>query len=111
MTAPAVATPPDLAAAATLFADASRARILSARADGRALPASVLAAESGIAPSTASEHLARLVAGGLLTVQTSGRHRYYRLADERVADAIEALSLLAPQPPVTSLREATRASA
>jgi DNA-binding transcriptional ArsR family regulator len=106
-----MATPPDLAAAAALFADGSRARILAALTDGRALPASVLASESGIAASTASEHLARLVAGGLLSVQTSGRHRYYRLADERVADAIEALSVLAPQPPITSLRAATRAAA
>ena len=111
MSIPATACPPDLAVTAALFADASRARMLSALTDGRSLPASVLAAESGIAPSTASEHLARLVAGGLLTVQTSGRHRYYRLADERVADAIEALSVLAPQPPITSLRAATRASA
>ena len=111
MTVPATASSPDLAAAAALFADASRARMLSALTDGRALPASVLASESGIAASTASEHLGRLVAGGLLTVETSGRHRYYRLADERVADAIEALSVLAPQPPITSLRAATRASA
>lgn len=103
--------PADVAPVAALFADPSRARIVAALADGRALAASVLAAEAGVATSTASQHLARLVAGGLLTVQRSGRHRYYRLAGESVAAALEALSVLAPQPPVRSLRAATRAAA
>jgi DNA-binding transcriptional ArsR family regulator len=101
----------DVAAVAALFADTTRARIMAALTDGRALPASVLAAESGVAASTASEHLARLVDGGLLVVERSGRHRYYRLADDRVAAAIESLALLAPQRPVRSLRESTRAAA
>jgi DNA-binding transcriptional ArsR family regulator len=101
----------DVAAVATLFADPTRARILAALTDGRALPASVLADESGVAASTASEHLSRLVAGGLLSVERSGRHRYYRLADDRVAAAIESLATLAPQRPVRSLRESTRAAA
>ncbi|MGH8862724.1 MAG: ArsR/SmtB family transcription factor [Jatrophihabitantaceae bacterium] len=101
----------DVAAIAALFAEASRARILCALTDGRALAASVLAGESGVTASTASEHLARLVEAGLLDVERSGRHRYYRLADDRVAGAIEALSVLAPQRPVRSLRESTRAAA
>jgi DNA-binding transcriptional ArsR family regulator len=101
----------DISATAALFADSTRARIVAALADGRALPASVLAAESGVAASTASEHLARLVEGGLLTVENSGRHRYFRLASEEVAAALEALSVLAPQRPVRSLRESTRAGA
>ena len=101
----------DVSAVAALFADPTRARILTALTDGRALPASVLASESGVAASTASEHLARLVSGGLLCVERSGRHRYYRLAGDRVAAAIESLSVLAPQRPVRSLRESTRAAA
>ena len=105
-----VHAPADVAPVAALFADPSRARIVAALSDGRALAASVLADESGVSPSTASEHLSRLVAGGLLTVQRSGRHRYYRLANDAVASALEALSVLAPQPPVRSLREATRAA-
>jgi DNA-binding transcriptional ArsR family regulator len=107
----AVHTVSDVAAVAELFADASRARIVSALADGRALPASVLAAEAGVAPSTCSEHLRKLVDGGLLRVEASGRHRYYALADDRVAAALEALSVVAPQRPVRSLRESTRAAA
>jgi DNA-binding transcriptional ArsR family regulator len=101
----------DVASVAALFADPSRARMLTALTDGRALPASVLAAESGVAASTASEHLGRLVHGGLLEVERSGRHRYYRLANERVAAAIESLALVAPRRPVRSLRESTRAAA
>jgi DNA-binding transcriptional ArsR family regulator len=101
----------DIAPVAALFADRTRARIVSALADGRALPASVIAQESGVAASTASEHLARLVAGGVLTVERSGRHRYYRLAGPEVAAAIEALAVISPQPPVRSLRESTRAAA
>jgi DNA-binding transcriptional ArsR family regulator len=73
-----------------------------------ALPASELAARAGIAPSTASQHLALLVAGGFLTTSKNGRHRYYRLAEPAVAEAVEALAVVAPQPKVRTLREATR---
>lgn len=52
----------------------------AAPGDGRALPASMLAAEAGVAPSTASEHLSKLVRAGLLTVERHSRHRYFRLA-------------------------------
>lgn len=101
----------DIAAVGALLADPTRARIMIGLADGRALPASVLAAESGVAASTASEHLSRLVEGGLLTVEQSGRHRYYRMANPQVGAAIEALAVLAPTRPVRSLRESTRAAA
>jgi len=101
----------DVAAVAALLADPSRARILTALADGRALPATFLASESGIAASTASEHLGRLVDGGLLVAERSGRHRYFRLASEQVAAAVEALAAIAPQQPVRSLRAATREAA
>jgi DNA-binding transcriptional ArsR family regulator len=101
----------DIAMVGALLADPTRARVLIALADGRALPASVLAVEAGVAASTASEHLARLVAGGLLTVERSGRHRYYRLAGAEVGAVIEALAVLAPARPVRSLRESTRAAA
>jgi DNA-binding transcriptional ArsR family regulator len=109
--APGARTPgdADLAAVGAVLAEPARARILLALADGRALPASVLAAEAGVAPSTASEHLARLVDGGLLTVRPQGRHRYYALAGPHVGELIEAIARLAPSAPVRSLREGTRA--
>lgn len=102
---------PDLAAVGALLSDPARAKVLLALADGRSLAASVLAHEAGVAPSTASHHLARLVAAGFTRVETRGRHRYYSLAGPHVADLIEAVARIAPTRPVTSLREGTRAHA
>ncbi|MFO7173798.1 MAG: helix-turn-helix domain-containing protein, partial [Bacillota bacterium] len=52
-----------------------------------------------------SEHLMKLLEAGLLVVERSGRHRYYRLAGEPVARALEALAVIAPPRPIRSLRE------
>jgi DNA-binding transcriptional ArsR family regulator len=101
----------DLAALGSVLAERSRARMLLALGDGRALPATVLASEAGVAASTASGHLARLVDAGLLDVDVQGRHRYYRLAGPQVAELIEVLARVAPAAPVRSLREGTRAHA
>jgi DNA-binding transcriptional ArsR family regulator len=101
----------DIAAVATLFADRTRASILNALADGRALPASVLADEAGVSAPAASAQLSRLTGAGLIEVEVSGRHRYYSLTSDHVATVIEALSALAPRRPVRSLREGTRAAA
>lgn len=98
----------DVAAAAALLAEPARTALVQAVIEDGPLPASELAARAGIAPSTASEHLARLVDGGFLTTTKNGRHRYYRLGDPAVANAIEALAVVAPQPEPRSLREATR---
>jgi DNA-binding transcriptional ArsR family regulator len=98
----------DVAAAAALLAEPARAALVLAVMEEGALPASELAARAGIAPSTASEHFARLVDGGFLAKRKSGRHRYYELADSLVGEAVEALSRVAPTLPVRSLREATQ---
>ena len=98
----------DIARAAALLAEPARAAFVSALMADGPLSATALAARGRIAPSTASEHLARLVAGGFLSSEKRGRHRYYRLADPAVAAAVEALAVVAPQPQVRSLREATR---
>lgn len=101
----------DIAPIAALFADASRTRVLMALADGRALPASLLAAEAGLSPQGVSAHLAKLRAAGLIDMEKSGRNRYYRLSGPAVADVLEAMARLAPARPVRSLREGTRARA
>src|SRR3954462_8007267 len=101
----------DIAVPAALLGERGRARIVMALADGRALPASVLASEAGVAASTASEHLAKLLDAGLLAVEHHGRHRYYRIEDARVLHAVEALAQLAPAAAVRSLKEGTRAEA
>src|SRR5262245_45910002 len=59
---------------ASLLGEPARARIVSALMGGTALPATDLALLAGVRPSTASEHLARLVTGGLLAVERHGRH-------------------------------------
>ena len=64
----------------------------SRSATAAALPASVLADEAGVAASTASAHLGKLVDGRLLTVERHGRHRYFALAGQDVAELIEALA-------------------
>lgn len=101
----------DLASVGALLAEPARAKVLLALADGRSLPASVLASEAGVAPSTASHHLARLVSGGLISCVTRGRHRYFALSGPDVAELLEAAARVAPARPVTSLREGTRAHA
>jgi DNA-binding transcriptional ArsR family regulator len=97
----------DIASIAAVLGEPTRARMVQALHDGRALPAGELARRAGIRPSTASEHLALLVDRGLVAVEATGRHRYFRLASSEVAHAVEALSALAPARPARTLREAT----
>ncbi|GGG27243.1 transcriptional regulator [Caldovatus sediminis] len=87
--------PPGFAATAALLADPARSAMLHALLGGEALTAGELARIAGVAPPTASGHLARLVGGGLVAVHRQGRHRYHRLASEEVAAALEALGGLA----------------
>jgi len=86
----------DLAAFGELVADPSRAAMLLSLMDGCARPASELAAIAGVTPATASSHLGRLLAGGFVTVEPIGRHRYFRLANVQVAEALEAIAMLRP---------------
>jgi DNA-binding transcriptional ArsR family regulator len=79
---------------ASLLSDPGRAAILLRLMGGIALPAGELAAIANVAPQTASEHLAKLVEGRLLTVERQGRRRYYRISGEEVANAIEAMMVL-----------------
>lgn len=95
----------NVAAVAGLLADPTRAGILMALLDGRALPAGDLARLVRVSPSTASHHLSKLVEHQLLLVEQQGRHRYFRLAGPAIAQALEELAALAPPVPVRSLRE------
>ena len=80
---------------ASLVGDPARANMLTALLSGRALTASELSHEAGITPQTASSHLSKLEAGGLIEQEKQGRHRYYRLSDPDVADVLERLAGLA----------------
>ena len=74
-----------LAETAALVGNPGRAAMLMALMDGRALTAAELARAAGITPQTASDHLARLTAAGLLSRHCQGRHHYHRLASPAVA--------------------------
>ena len=106
-------TAPGLARLAALLADATRATFCLALLDGRAWTAGELARHAGVAPATATGHLHKLVAAGLLTEQRQGRHRYVRLAGPGVAQLIEDLAThLPPAPaPARTLRAATASAA
>ena len=101
----------DVAAIGALLGDRGRCRMLMALNDGRALPASMLANEAKVSPSTASSHLRKLLDAGLLAMEAHGRNRYYHLANPQVGQLLEVLTQLAPAQPIRSLREGTRAHA
>src|SRR5205085_7269571 len=86
---------PDISFVASLVGDPARANMLQALMSGQALTATELAQEAGVTPQTASSHLGKLEAGGLLVQQKQGRHRYFRLKDEEIASALESLAGLA----------------
>ncbi|SEP83138.1 transcriptional regulator, ArsR family [Lentzea xinjiangensis] len=101
-----------LAQLAALLADRTRAAFCEALLDGRAWTATELAAHARVAPSTASEHLSRLVSGGLLVEHRQGRHRYVALAGPHVAELLEAMTAFAgPAPRPRTLRAASAARA
>ena len=72
----------NLADTAALLGEESRASMIAALMDGRALTARELAIGAGITPQTASFH--------------QGRHNYYRIAGEDIVAAIQALQVIAP---------------
>jgi DNA-binding transcriptional ArsR family regulator len=90
-----VASSAAFAEVAALAGDPARAGMLHALMDGRALTASELARVAGITPQTASGHLARMVAVGLLSVEKQGRHRYHRLSSQAVAQMMESIMQVA----------------
>jgi DNA-binding transcriptional ArsR family regulator len=101
----------DIAAGAAALADPARAAMLDALVDGEPRSAGALAREAGVAASTASHHLGRLLDAGLIAVEPDGRRRAYRLARPEVAQALEALALISPPRTPTTLRRHTRAQA
>jgi DNA-binding transcriptional ArsR family regulator len=106
---------PDIARIGALLGDPARANMLTALMGGEALTASELAREAGVTAQTASSHLAKLQAGGLVAVRRQGRHSYFTLANADVAAVLEHLMGLAiraghqrvrPGPKEPALRQA-----
>jgi DNA-binding transcriptional ArsR family regulator len=92
-------TGPKIAQIAALVGDPARANMLAALMDGRTLTASELAYLAGVAPQTASGHLAKLNDGGLLALEKHGRRRYFRLASPLVGSMLEGLMVVAQDGP------------
>ncbi|QDQ02754.1 helix-turn-helix transcriptional regulator [Lysinibacillus fusiformis] len=99
---------PNMAEVASLLGEASRATILTSLMDGRYHTASELAFMAGIKPQTASFHLAKLVDGNLVKVEKQGRHRYFQLANEEIAQFLETFLTISPPPEVRSLKQSSQ---
>ena len=84
-----------MAKVAALMGDPARTNILYALKDDGWVSAGDLTVIAGVAPSTASEHLAKLSDAGLVTMRADGRRRYYQLADPAVADVLDSVEGLA----------------
>ena len=90
---------------AGLIGEPGRIRMLTTLLDDHSHPASELAMAAAVSPQTASSHLAKLLAGGLIVAERRGRQRLYRLKNSDVAAAIEALGALAPPVKATAIPE------
>jgi DNA-binding transcriptional ArsR family regulator len=86
---------PRLATATALFAEPAGARMLNALMDGGLMTATELSLHAWVTPQAASSHLASLDEAGLVALEKRGRSHYYRLGGAAVAEAMEALQVLA----------------
>lgn len=78
----------------SLIGDPIRSIVLWTLLDGKAYTATELAICADTSAQNISMHLSKLVQADLLTVESQGRHRYYRFSRQEVAYAIEALANL-----------------
>jgi DNA-binding transcriptional ArsR family regulator len=90
---------------AALIGDRARGEMLSALVSGRALTAKELAYVAKITPQTTSEHLSKLVEAGILTFNTRGRFRYFRLASAAVNQMLEGIMTVAAAKRVPPVRD------
>lgn len=82
-----------IAEIAALIGDPARMNMVSALRFTAELNAGELARLAGVTPQTASGHLAKLTAAGLLKVRQRGRERLFHLGSDRVAILLDALQL------------------
>jgi DNA-binding transcriptional ArsR family regulator len=82
---------PNITNIGALIGDHARAEVLTVLMSGMALTATELADAAGVTRQTISSHLAKLHDAGLLAMEAQGRHRYFRLASDEVAQMLESL--------------------
>ncbi len=81
-----------------LMGDPARANMLTLLLDGREHRASELGVVAHVAQSTTSWHLSKLIQGGFVSAERSGRNRLVRLNSPAVAHLVEtALGIAAAQ--------------
>jgi len=99
---------PSIATIAALIGDHARAEILTALTGGQALTATELAEVAGVTKQTVSAHVAKLLDANLISVESQGRHRYFRLADHDVAHLLESLMGVAYRAGAVRIRSSPR---
>jgi DNA-binding transcriptional ArsR family regulator len=85
----------NLVEVAALVGDTARATMLAALMSGQSLTGGELAALARVSPSTASEHLGKLVAARLVAVTRKRRFHFYRIASPLVAKMLESIQAVA----------------
>lgn len=85
----------NLVEVAALIGDTARATMLAALMGGQSLTSSELATLARVSRSTASEHLAKLVAARLVAVTKKRRFQYYRIASPLIARMLESIKVVA----------------
>ena len=99
---------PSIVGIAALIGDHTRADILTNLMAGQALTATELAHGTNVTKQTISAHLSKLLDARLIAVEAQGRHRYYRLADDDVAQLLESLMGVAYRTGAVRARQSPR---
>jgi DNA-binding transcriptional ArsR family regulator len=99
---------PNITRIAAAIGDPVRAEMLTALMGGRALTATELATHTGITKQTGSTHLRRLLDARLVAMHAQGRHRYFSIANEDVAQLIERMTGIAADASAVRLRTGPR---
>ncbi|MBX9866528.1 MAG: winged helix-turn-helix domain-containing protein [Burkholderiales bacterium] len=79
-----------------LLSDKSRVVILTTLMGNKALTSGELAIIANITPQTVSSHLSKLLNAGLVNCESVGKHKYYYLASDNVADLLETMLQFKP---------------
>ena len=80
-----------ISALGSALSDPTRASTIAALLSGTAHTSGELARQCGVAASTMSGHLSKLIDAGLVEVEPAGRHRHYRIASREVAELMERI--------------------
>ena len=99
---------PNIVRIAALIGEHTRTEVLTALLGGKALTATELADMAGVTRQTISAHLAKLTDARLIAMESQGRHRYFRLADDDVAQLLESLMGVAFRSGAVRLRSSPR---